>query len=155
MGARWIWRCHIDTSNPDPEAWAALRPHVLRHDEFVFTLDAFRPPDPEAARTHLIAPAIDPLTPKNRPRPAQAAGELVRSAGVDPGRPLVAQGSRFDPWKDPLGVIAACAGRRTLVNDNRERDVNAIIEIDPERNQSAADGGTSTSDVPHRRCACW
>ena len=131
-GARWIWRCHIDTSTPDPEVWAALRAHVLRHDEFVFTLDAFRPPDLEAARTHQIAPAIDPHSPKNRPLPPQASNELVRSAGVDPVRPLIVQVSRFDPWKDPLGVIAAWRLAREAIPGLQLALVGAMADDDPE-----------------------
>ena len=131
-GARWIWRCHIDTSSPDPPTWDALRPHVLRHDRFVFTMDAFRPPDLPAARAHLIAPAIDPLSAKNRPLPAQTSAELVRSAGVDPDRPLVVQVSRFDPWKDPVGAIAAWRLAREEVPGLQLALVGAMADDDPE-----------------------
>ena len=130
--ARWIWRCHIDTSTPDPATWDVLRPHVARHDAFVFTLEAFRPRDLPACQTNLIAPAIDPLSAKNRELPARSSEELVASAGVDPNRPLVVQVSRFDPWKDPLGVIAAWRLAREDVPGLQLALVGSMADDDPE-----------------------
>ena len=102
--ARWVWRCHVDSSAPHPPVWEFLRPHVERHDAAVFTLSEFIPPD-LAVPTMLLVPAIDPLTSKNRQLPAYLAKETVAEFGIDLARPLLLQVSRFDPWKDPLGVI--------------------------------------------------
>ena len=102
--ARWLWRCHVDTSQPDRAAWEFLRPLIEAHDRAAFTLDEFAPPDLDLPATTLV-PAIDPLTSKNRPLPAYLARETVQELGIDLARPLLLQVSRFDPWKDPLGVV--------------------------------------------------
>jgi trehalose synthase len=105
--ARWVWRCHIDTSEPNPEVWEFLRPYLEGYDAAVFTLGSFAPPDVPVERVEIIPPAIDPESPKNFGLDLDTAGRLLRWIGVDVARPLVTQVSRFDPWKDPLGVIAA------------------------------------------------
>jgi trehalose synthase len=105
--ARWVWRCHIDTSEPYAPTWQFVRPYVALYDAAVFTLDAFVPRDMPIQRVEIIPPAIDPRSPKN----LQLDGDLARSVlewiGVEVDRPLITQVSRFDPWKDPLGVIDA------------------------------------------------
>ncbi|HXF81891.1 MAG TPA: glycosyltransferase [bacterium] len=106
-GARWVWRCHIDTSAPDETAWTFLRPYVEEYDAAVFTMAQFVPPDLQMARVEFIPPAIDPLSSKNRPLPDEVARGAVAEFGVDVERPLILQVARFDPWKDPQGAIAA------------------------------------------------
>lgn len=105
--ARWIWRCHIDTSEPNPEVWAFLRPFLGEYDAAIFTLAEFAPSDVPISRLEIIPPAIDPSSPKNLPLPRETALQVVEWLGVRIDRPLITQISRFDPWKDPLGVIAA------------------------------------------------
>lgn len=101
---RWIWRCHVDSSAPHPQVWEFLRPHVERHDLAAFTLESFVPPD-LALPTTMLVPAIDPVTSKNQLLPEYLARRTVAALGVDLARPLLLQVSRFDPWKDPLGVV--------------------------------------------------
>ena len=105
--ARWVWRCHIDTSEPHPSTWAFLRPYLSSYDAAVFTLGGFVPPDIPICRVEIIPPAIDPESPKSLQLDQSLAREVLQWIGVDVDRPLVTQVSRFDPWKDPLGVIAA------------------------------------------------
>ncbi|HET9014052.1 MAG TPA: glycosyltransferase [Thermomicrobiaceae bacterium] len=105
VGARWVWRCHIDTSHPDPAALAFLEPLVAQYDALVYTMDAFVPAELRGRPLRIIAPAIDPLSPKSLPLPAELIAGIVEWAGVSLDRPLISQISRFDPWKDPLGVI--------------------------------------------------
>lgn len=105
--ARWIWRCHIDTSEPNPPTWAFLREFLTTFDAAVFTMEAFVPPDFPIGRVEIMPPAIDPLSPKNMPLNDATARGVLEWIGVELDRPLVSQVSRFDPWKDPLGVIAA------------------------------------------------
>jgi trehalose synthase len=105
--ARWVWRCHIDTSEPNPQVWSFLRPYLEGYDATVFTLGGFVPPDVPVERVEIIPPAIDPESPKNFELDSRFAGRLLRWIGVEAEKPLVTQVSRFDPWKDPLGVIAA------------------------------------------------
>jgi trehalose synthase len=105
--ARWIWRCHIDTSEPNADAWTFLRPLLADYDAAVFTLKEFVPPDFPVARVATIPPAIDPLSPKNFELTLATARQILDWIGIElPGR-LITQVSRFDLWKDPLGVIAA------------------------------------------------
>jgi trehalose synthase len=106
-GARWIWRCHIDTSQPNEPALRFLEPFLEDYDALVFTLPEFVPPLLGDHRVEIIAPAIDPLNPKNLPLPREFAERIVQWAGIALDRPLLSQISRFDPWKDPLGVVAA------------------------------------------------
>lgn len=105
--ARWIWRCHIDTAQPSAQVWAFLRPFLVEYDAAVFTMREFVPPDFPVPRVEIIPPAIDPLSPKNLALPESTARAILEWMGVRADRPLVAQVSRFDPWKDPLGVIEA------------------------------------------------
>src|SRR5215203_1720585 len=105
--ARWVWRCHIDTSEPNPQVWDFLRPYLEGYDSAFFTLGSFVPPGVPVERVEIIPPAIDPESPKNFELDARIASRLLRWIRVEVERPLVTQVSRFDPWKDPLGVIAA------------------------------------------------
>ncbi len=102
---KWIWRCHIDVSNPDPTVWAFLRSFIDRYDATVFSAPAFSQQLP--VRQFLIAPSIDPLSDKNKElTPAQIEGVLAKFK-LDLAKPMVTQISRFDYLKDPLGVIDA------------------------------------------------
>jgi trehalose synthase len=130
--ARWVWRCHIDTSEPNPDAWGFLRPHLDGYDAAVFTMPEFVPPDFPLARVEMIAPAIDPLSPKNIDLDPATARQILDWIGVDlPGR-LVTQVSRFDPWKDPLGVIAAYRLVREEVGELQLAMVGSMALDDPE-----------------------
>lgn len=105
-GARWVWRCHIDTSAPDPEVLAFLAPFIADYEALVFTMDEFVPAELRSRRYLIIPPGIDPLSPKNMAAPPDFCNEVIEWQGVDLSRPLISQISRFDRWKDPLGVIA-------------------------------------------------
>jgi trehalose synthase len=102
---RMVWRCHIDLSRPSPEAWRFLRPAVARYAMGVFHVAQFarRLPIPEV----LVAPSIDPLAAKNRDLDESEITAVTSRFGVDRSRPILLQISRFDRFKDPLGVIAA------------------------------------------------
>jgi trehalose synthase len=103
--ARWIWRCHIDVSRPSRPIWKFLRQFVSTYDASVASLPAFA--QPLGHPQYIIAPGIDPLSEKNREMsPAEMARE-TEPFGLDPDRPLIVQVSRFDRFKDPLGVIRA------------------------------------------------
>lgn len=104
-GSRWIWRCHIDLSHPQRATWAFLEPFVRRFDGAVFHIPAFarRLPIP----CYLIHPSIDPLSDKNRELERHETERRVSALGVPLDRPILLQVSRFDPFKDPIGVIRA------------------------------------------------
>ena len=126
-----MWRCHIDTSEPNPAVWAFV--HVLGvYDVAVFTFGGFVPPDLPVQRTEIIPPAIDPESPKNLDLDPRLAGRVLEWIGVDTNRPLVAQISRFDPWKDPLGVIEAYRLVREEVRDLQLALAGSMALDDPE-----------------------
>ena len=102
---KWVWRCHIDTSTPDPNAWARVSALVHNFDAAVFSLPEFAGPGLNGLHVEVMPPAIDPFVPKNLIMPEREALSIVARYGIDPQRPFITQVSRFDPWKDPLGVI--------------------------------------------------
>ena len=103
--AKWIWRCHIDTSEKNQYTWDFLYPYMKNYHAVIFTLDEFVPDDADFNNLTFIPPSIDPLSPKNNEMSVEEVNNLVYSYNIDPDRPLITQVSRFDPWKDPLGVI--------------------------------------------------
>ncbi|MCE5267191.1 MAG: glycosyltransferase [Planctomycetaceae bacterium] len=102
---RWIWRCHIDASRPDRGVWKYLETAMSRYRAAIFSLAAFA--RPMGVPMFLIMPAIDPLSEKNCAMPEAERLETLARFGIDPDRPLLLQVSRFDRFKDPLGVIEA------------------------------------------------
>ncbi len=100
----WIWRCHIDLSTPNKDAWSYIKKFILRYDNTIFSVDKFAQSDLPNEKS-LIAPAIDPMTTKNREIDRSKREELLTQYGVDLDRPLISQVSRFDKWKDPKGVL--------------------------------------------------
>ena len=130
--ARWTWRCHIDTSEPNHQVWNFLRPYLEGYDAAVFTLGSFAPPDVPVERVEIIPPAIDPESPKNIELDFGIASRLLQWIGVEPDKPLVTQVSRFDPWKDPLGVIAAYRLVKEEIPDLQLALVGSMALDDPE-----------------------
>ena len=130
--ARFVWRCHIDTSRPEPTTWDFLRLFLAAYDAAVFTLPAFVPLDLPREQVAIIAPAIDPLTAKNRALPRHFARRVIAGFGVDLTRPLAVQVSRFDPWKDPVGLVDAWYAARERVPGLQLALVGAMADDDPE-----------------------
>ena len=130
--ASWVWRCHIDTSEPNPQVWEFLQPYLSGYDAAVFTLGGFVPPDFPLERVEIIPPAIDPESPKNLELGAGLARRVLQWIGVEVDRPLMTQVSRFDPWKDPLGVIAAYRLVRREVPELQLALVGSMALDDPE-----------------------
>jgi trehalose synthase len=104
-GQKWIWRCHVDVSNPFMKVWKFLEPIIVHYDASVFSTASFAKKLP--IRQFLIAPSIDPLSDKNRELPPDMVERIVSGYGIDLDRPIITQVSRFDRLKDPLGVIEA------------------------------------------------
>ncbi len=100
---KWIWRCHIDASRPYRPVWKYLREFVEGYDASIWSLAAFAQSLPHP--TYLIAPSIDPLSEKNIEIDPSEIEMVCAHYGLDPDRPLIVQISRFDRFKDPLGVI--------------------------------------------------
>jgi trehalose synthase len=102
---KWIWRCHLDTSTPNREVLDYLSPYIKDYDAQVYTMEEYTPPNLDLPGLVIIPPAIDPLSPKNMALSADDASFITNQFGVEAERPFILQVSRFDPWKDPLGVI--------------------------------------------------
>ncbi len=102
---KWIWRCHIDTSEPNLDVWNFIGPYIKNYDAVIFTLEEFVKEGADFKNLTFIPPSIDPLSPKNSEMSEDEINNIMYSYNVDPDRPLMAQVSRFDPWKDPLGII--------------------------------------------------
>jgi len=105
IGRRWVWRCHIDVSAPQPDVWEFLRPSIEQYDAAIFSMPDFAQRLPVAQ--FRIAPSIDPLSDKNKPVDNAQVNKVLEKYQIDPGRPVLTQISRFDRFKDPLGVVAA------------------------------------------------
>ncbi len=104
---RWVWRCHIDTTVAQEDAWEFLLPFINLYDAAVFTKEDYIKTPLKVGRLAFIPPSIDPLSPKNQIPSERTVREIMAEYGVDRERPLLVQVSRFDPWKDPLGVVDA------------------------------------------------
>jgi len=102
---KWIWRCHIDLSHPYRPVWRYLRKFVEDYDASIFSLADFAQQLPH--NLYLIPPSIDPLSEKNMELDATEVTAVEEKFNLDPGRPLMVQISRFDRFKDPVGVIRA------------------------------------------------
>jgi trehalose synthase len=105
--ARWVWRGHIDFSTPNQSVFDFLLPSIRRYDATIFHMREYVPKAEGLPPAYIWPPAIDPLAPKNMALSAEDAAYIVDQFGIDVERPLLTQVSRFDPWKDPLGVIDA------------------------------------------------
>ena len=131
-GERWLWRSHIDSSTPDPEVWQFLRPLIEEYDGVVFTMEEFVPADLAMPLSDIIPPAIDPLSSQNMDIPIELCRRAVADLGVDVARPLALQVSRFDRWKDPLGVIEAFRYARREIAGLQLALAGQLAEDDPE-----------------------
>jgi trehalose synthase len=100
---RWIWRCHIDASRPHRPVWKYLRPFLSGYDASIWSLPDFAQPLPHPQ--YIIPPSIDPLSDKNVDLSEHEIDEVYGRFDIDAERPLLTQVSRFDRFKDPVGVI--------------------------------------------------
>jgi len=129
----WIWRCHIDLSTPNPEPIARLLPLIEEYDATVWHLPDYVPAGVDHHNgVNIIPPAIDPLSPKNMAFSPEDAAFVCRQFGIDVDRPLITQVSRFDPWKDPIGVIDAYREVTKAVPKAQLAMVGSMATDDPE-----------------------
>jgi trehalose synthase len=128
---KWVWRCHIDLSHPMETVWGFFANYVHGYDAAVFTMEDFVRPGltPKIA---VLPPSIDPLSPKNSWLEPEAVFEILQGYGIDRWRPIVSQVSRFDPWKDPLGVIDAYRVVKEEVPELQLIMVGSMAHDDPQ-----------------------
>jgi trehalose synthase len=129
---KWIWRCHIDLTDANPIVWPFFQGFVEQYDASVWTMPEFVPATMPRDRTVFAPPCIDPLSVKNLEMPRPFVEELIRQYNVRPQHPLIVQVSRFDPWKDPVGVIEAFRIVREEVPDAQLVLAGSMATDDPE-----------------------
>ena len=130
--AKWIWRCHVDSSQPDTEVWNFLRPYIEEHDAAVFTTKEFIPSDLNIGKIATMAPAISPFSSKNMFIKKYVCREMLENLGFDRDRLLVTQVSRFDRWKDPFGTIAAYRLAKERIPRLQLALIGSFAQDDPE-----------------------
>jgi trehalose synthase len=130
--AKWIWRGHIDFSTPNAAVFDVLLPSIRRYDASIFHMREYAPRASGLSNIAIWPPAIDPLLPKNMALSPEDARYIVDQFGIDVERPLLTQVSRFDPWKDPLGVIDAYRQVKRAVPEVQLALVGSMAHDDPE-----------------------
>jgi len=130
----WVWRCHIDLSTPNLHTMDGLIPFIKDYDGAVFHLQQYVPAalDGSSPHVYICPPAIDPLSPKNMALSPEDAAFVCDQFGIDVDRPLMCQVSRFDPWKDPLGVIDAYRSVTAELPEVQLALVGSMATDDPE-----------------------
>jgi trehalose synthase len=133
-GKHWVWRCHIDLSTPNPAPIERLLPMIEEYDASVWHMEQYVPNGMGRHRdaVNIVPPAIDPLSPKNMAFSPEDAAFVCRQFGIDVDRPLITQVSRFDPWKDPIGVIDAYRQVTEQVPEAQLAMVGSMATDDPE-----------------------
>jgi trehalose synthase len=129
---RWVWRCHIDLSTPNEATLGRMLPLLRDYDATVWHLQQYVPAALDGGLRKILPPAIDPLSPKNMALSPEDAAYVCEQFGIDPERPLICQVSRFDPWKDPIGVIDAYRVVREERPDAQLALVGSMATDDPE-----------------------
>jgi trehalose synthase len=104
VSQKWVWRCHIDITEPDEKVMSFFKPYIEKYNRAIFSAPAFARRDLNV-RQIMISPSIDPLSDKNKELPQSTIDSTVEQFGIDKDRPIVTQISRFDKLKDPSGVI--------------------------------------------------
>jgi trehalose synthase len=136
----WIWRCHLDLSRPEAETWKYLRGWIDSYDVVIVSCPEYKQEMKPPQRVFM--PAIDPFTIKNRPLSDKEINERLAHYEIPVDLPLVVQVSRFDPWKDPKGVVEAFKLARKQI-DARLVLLGNFATDDPEG-----------EEIFHSLCAC-
>lgn len=101
----WMWRCHIDISNPMASVWSNLKEYVIKYDTAIFSVAKFAKSLP--IDEFIVTPSIDPLSDKNRELTEKEIEHVAVKFDIPRDKPVILQVSRFDRFKDPIGVINA------------------------------------------------
>ena len=126
----WIWRCHIEIKNTNKKVWSFLHPFAKQYDGVVFSMPKYKKRDLDMDQ-FFIAPSIDPLSLKNRHLSENQSKKIILKEGIQLDKPLITQVSRFDKWKNPLGVLQIFKGVKERV-DARLVLIGDMASDDPE-----------------------
>ncbi|MHC1601085.1 MAG: glycosyltransferase [Candidatus Nezhaarchaeales archaeon] len=132
---KWIWRCHIDMSDPNVEVWHFIKPFVEKYDAAVFSLEKFIPKDLTLSKVFVRFPSIDPLSDKNKPLRETDVLNVLNRYDIDPDRPIIGQVARFDPWKNPLGAIDVYKKVKEKFSDLQLVMIGVFAHDDPEASE--------------------
>lgn len=141
----WIWRCHIDLSNPDPDLWYFLKGFILRYDLVVVSHESYKRPDLPIEQ-RIVHPAIDPLGHKNRDLTDAQIADALKAFDIPLDKPIITQVSRFDRWKDPAGVVEVFKRVREKV-DCRLVLAGNMATDDPEGAEVLAETRAAAGDL--------
>ncbi len=100
----WVWRCHIDITTPNQQAWEFMEPFIQQYDRMIVSSEIYKVPQ-LSLQQDIISPSIDPLSPKNMALSESVIQDYIEQYGIPTDKPFFTQVSRFDPWKDPEGVL--------------------------------------------------
>ncbi|MCW4020740.1 MAG: glycosyltransferase [Candidatus Bathyarchaeota archaeon] len=129
---KWIWRCHIDLSQPNQEILDFVKPYIRLYDASIFSLRRYVKKTLDIKKLALIPPSINPLNDKNRPLRESEILSISQRYNIDPDKPVMTQVARFDPWKDPLGVIDTYRIVKKRIRDVQLILVASMAKDDPE-----------------------
>jgi len=130
--SKWIWRCHIDLSQPNQEFLKFLAPFIEHYDASIFTMKQFVSNTLKLKEVAIIPPSIDPLSDKNKPLLDSTILSTLNKYDVDSEKPIITQVARFDPWKDPLGVINLYRLVKKKIPDVQLLLIGSMASDDPE-----------------------
>jgi len=143
---KWVWRCHIDASRPFRPVWKYLRNFIRNYDASIYSLPAFAQPMPHPL--YIIPPSIDPLSDKNIVLDTAEINDICTEYGLDPERPIISQVSRFDRFKDPVGVIQAYRMARAFGPPLQLVLAGGTASDDPEGEEVMAEVTSAAQDDP-------
>ncbi|MCL4499671.1 MAG: glycosyltransferase [Actinobacteria bacterium] len=129
---KWIWRCHIDLTDANMAVWEFLKPYLDIYDAAIFTMPQYVKEDLFVKNVKIVAPTIDPLSPKNMEIELKDVESVLARYSIDPVKPIITQVSRFDPWKDPLGVIDAFRIAKKKIPEIQLLMIASMATDDPE-----------------------
>ncbi len=129
---RWIWRCHIDLSQPDQQFLDFISPFIELYDACIFSMKEYAKKGLRMKEVAIIPPSIDPLSNKNKPLTQTEIQSVLERYDVDCERPMITQVGRFDPWKDPLGVIDVYRQIRRKIPKLQLLLIGSMARDDPE-----------------------
>lgn len=129
----WIWRVHVDLSNPNPILWKFLKNYIKKYERVIVSMEKYKKKDLPVKQT-VIAPAIDPLSRKNYHMNISRCHQILKQNGIETDKPLICQVSRFDKWKDPLGVLEIFRRVKGKIKDCHLVMIGDVSVDDPESN---------------------
>ncbi len=151
--AKWLWRCHIDISRPERNVWSFLKGYIPRYDGTIFSLPGFA--QKLSIPQFLLYPSIDPLSDKNRDLAREEIDAELKKHSIPRSRPMILQVSRFDRFKDPMGVLEAYRMVKkyndcilVLAGGGATDDPEGFQVLEETRNAASSDGDIFILDLP-------